>query len=51
MLEQMLGDEAYTALMNYEQLTMKMLSAVMGAVQRHVVGAAEKAGGISGPLG
>jgi hypothetical protein len=51
LLQGVLGEEAYQALMNYKGLTMGMLSAVMKAVQTHVLGSAETAGGIGVPLG
>lgn len=50
LMEWMLGTEAYEALMNYDGLTTGMLQSVMAAVQKHVAGAAERAG-ITAPLG
>ena len=50
LLEEMIGAEGYMALMNYDKLKMSQLSAVMQAVQRHVMGATERAGGIGVPL-
>lgn len=46
-LEQILGSEAYAALMTWPGLTMGVLSQIQGAVKKLLMGAAES----SGPLG
>lgn len=44
LLEDMLGEDAYDALMNYDDLTAEDLNAVMEAVQKVALGDMEKVG-------
>ena len=48
LLETLLGEEAYTALMNYDRLTNQILEQVVGAVVKLTLGALEAT---NGPLG
>lgn len=44
LLEDLLGEDGYNALMNYEDLTMEQLQHVLAAAQKHMLGAIEESG-------